>query len=90
MNLKQTIDELERQAKQYQQAADALRAIGQNGATPSASKQKGTKPAAKSSSKSGGSKSGKAKKLSTVSEETRAKISNALKDSHAAKKAAAG
>jgi hypothetical protein len=85
MNLKQTIEELEQQARQYQQAADALRAIGQNGSAPEpAPTQKAAKPANQAASKGN-----KAKKKPKVSEETRAKISQALKAAHAAKKAAA-
>jgi hypothetical protein len=81
MNLKQTIDELERQARQYQQAEDALRAIGQNGPAPAS--QKVAKPVART-----GNKANKPKKP-RFSDETRAKLSQAMKARHAAKKTAA-
>ena len=79
MNLTQTIEDLEKQARQYAQAAQTLRAIvGKSGT--------GT-----STSKSGAKRAGKkgARKKSRVSAETRAKISAALKASHAERKKAA-
>ena len=74
MNLQQTINELEQEAKKYQQAADSLRTLLNSGGQSSAS----------SNTSQGGSKSS-ASKTSNVSAATRAKISEALKARHAAK-----
>lgn len=83
MNLKQTIAELEQQAARYTEAANTLRSLQQNGNMTLASAPKVAKAASKP-----GRKPNSSKKKSKVSPETRAKISEALRASHAARKAA--
>ena len=97
MNLQQTINELEAQAAQYTEAAKNLRALLQQGTTsapasqPKAASKAASKTASKAAPKKAAAKSAKkAGKKSGVSAETRAKISEALRASHAARKAKAG
>ncbi len=82
MNLQETIAELERQAAQYSQAADALRQLMQGSASTT---KRGRKPGKTSGKKAGR----KRRKRGPVSDATRAKIAAALKRSHAARKASA-
>jgi hypothetical protein len=81
MNLQETIAELERQAAQYSQAADALRALLGEPAPAKRGRKAGTKVAGKKRGPRKGRKRG------PISEETRAKIAAALKKAHAARKA---
>lgn len=94
MDLRKTIAELEEQARQFTEAANALRALAGAEATPAkagrkvAGKKRGRKPGAKAAAKPGrkpGRKPGKA-----MSPETRAKIAAAQRAAHARRKAAAG
>ena len=87
MNLQETIAELEKQAAQYTEAANALRALLDQETTskvatpsPAAGRKAAPRKAAAKGSK-------KASKKAVVSPETRAKISEALRASHAARKA---
>ncbi len=91
MNLNQTIEELEKQAQQFTEAANTLRALqgGNQGgrATDAATTTTGggaRKGAGKKSARKSGA--GSRKKRSNVSPETRARISEALRASHARKK----
>lgn len=97
MDLKETIAQLDRQAAQFTEAANALRALlpeaGNSGAgtgtsstsqEASAPRRRGRQPGSKN--KNTGSKSGRPKKV--VSPETRAKIAAAIKASHDRRRAA--
>jgi len=88
MNLEQTIADLEKQAAQYTEAANSLRALLKAGtsAPKVASQPKVTR---KYAAKKGAGKSKKQSSKAAVSPETRAKISEALRASHAARKAQA-
>jgi hypothetical protein len=88
MNLEATIKELEGQALQYQQAADALRALLTTGSSSGGSGDLRTAPYQRVSSNRAGAKPGQGGKSSRFSDETRAKISATLKARHAALKAA--
>ena len=91
MNLEQTIADLDRQAAQYTEAANALRSLlGQGGGqAPAASKAGAGKSNAgrKASKKAGAAKKRQGSRKAAVTPETRAKISEALRASHAARKA---
>ena len=90
MNLQQTIADLEKQAAQYTDAANSLRALLQQEKTGQTTGQTTSQPkaAVKAASKKAASKGRKkASKKAAVSPETRAKISEALRASHAARKA---
>src|SRR5690606_22129461 len=104
MNLQQTIAELEKQAQQYLDAANALRALQANGAATngaahnspaasaltSADSATTTKPKQTASGKKASAKANKSTgQKRYVSPETRAKIAAAIKARHAARKAAA-
>jgi len=86
MNLEQTITDLEKQATQYTEAANSLRALLQQGKTSQPVGRHGN--SAKVASKKAPARSKKqGRKKGAVSDETRAKISQALRASHAARKA---
>ena len=90
MNLQETIAELENQAAQYTEAANTLRALLEQEATGkvAAPAKAATKTAAQKVAKGAPRKARKkAGKKAAVSPETRAKISEALRASHAARKA---
>lgn len=102
MDLKQTIAELERQAAQYTEAANALRAL-QNGGASSAPaavaeaiapvRRRGRQPKAQGAAgaKPAAKKAGKAQgQKRYVSPETRAKIAAAIKARHDQKRQARG
>lgn len=92
MNLQETIAELEKQAAQYTEAANTLRALLDQETTvaTSVSAQAGGRKSAKAAPrKAAGKGRKKAGKKAAVSPETRAKISEALRASHAARKAQA-
>ena len=86
MDLQQTIAELEKQAAQYTEAANSLRTLlQQEGASRTAGQ---SRTSAKVAPRKAAAKSSrKGSKKSPVSAETRAKISEALRASHAARKA---
>lgn len=90
MNLQETIADLEKQAAQYTQAANTLRGLlGQGGGQSRASGQSagGRKAAGKGGAAKGGARKKRQGARKAVSPETRARISQALKASHAARKA---
>lgn len=98
MNLQQTIADLEKQAQQYLDAANALRALQANGNTSNggvvASATASDDEAAPKRKQSASAKRATAKAAKNgqkryVSPETRAKIAAAIKARHAARKAAA-
>ena len=96
MDLQQTIADLEKQAAQYTEAANALRSLlpaqssGNTAASAttnkdgSAPRRRGRQPGSKN--KAIASKSGRPRKV--VSPETRAKIAAAIKASHESRRAA--
>ncbi len=89
MDINQIVAELEDQAARYAQAANALRTLLplKQPAIPAVVRQA---IAPKSAAKAANGKSGNSgKKKSTVSDETRAKISAAIKAAHERRKAAA-
>jgi hypothetical protein len=92
MDLQKTIADLEAQAAQYTEAANALRALVEksgNQAQPAAAKARpGRKAGAKQRAGKAAKKDGRSKR-GPVSEETRAKIAEAIRARHAAKKAQA-
>ena len=96
MDLRKTIAELEEQARQFTEAANALRALLGAEATPAkagrkvAGKKRGRKPGSKNAAKPGPKPGRKAGRKSGMTDETRAKIAAALKAAHARRKAAAG
>ena len=86
MNLQQSIDDLERKAAQYTEAANALRALLQNegsvqdGATGQQQAPRQSGRAAKSATKAkSGAKSGKNGSKRVISDETRARMAAAAK-----------
>lgn len=87
MDLQKTIADLDAQAAQYTEAANALRALlGNSGSQPTTAKvAAGRKAGAK---KGAGKKDGRSKR-GPVSQETRDKIAAAIKARHAEKKALA-
>ena len=90
MNLQETIAALEKQAAQYTEAANTLRQLveqegGQSAAVKTVAKS--AVAAKKSAKKPGAAKKKQGGRKSVVSAETRAKISEALRASHAARKA---
>ena len=90
MNLQETIAALEKQAAQYTEAANTLRQLVQQEGGQSVAVKAVTKaaaPAKKSAKKASAVKKKQGGRKSAVSEETRAKISEALRASHAARKA---
>lgn len=88
MNLEQTIADLENQATQYTEAANSLRALLQQEKTSQSVGRPGS--SAKTASRKAPARSKKqGRKKGAVSDETRAKISEALRASHAARKAQA-
>jgi hypothetical protein len=99
MDLQQTIDELEKQASQYAEAAETLRALlpssGQAAAAAPAETPRRGRPSqaavAEESSEGEGTKGNgrKVKKKRTMSPETRAKLSAAATARHAQRKASA-
>ncbi len=91
MDINQIVAELEDQAARYAQAANALRTLLplKEPAIPAVVRQAiAPKSAAKAASGKGKSANG-GKKKSAVSDETRAKISAAIKAAHERRKAAA-
>jgi len=90
MNLEQTIADLEKQAAQYAEAAKTLRSLlGQGSNQTAASKPTSGRSAASRTAprKAGAKKQKQGGKKAAVTAETRAKISAALRASHAARKA---
>jgi hypothetical protein len=96
MNLQQTIADLERQAAQYTEAANALRTLMQNTGSADGSAQNGIPeqeavPRRRGRKPKGGAeaKTGKKGNKRSISPETKAKIGAAMKARHEQKRQAA-
>ena len=91
MNLEQTIADLEQQAAQYTEAANTLRSLlGQGGGQAATASKAGagkSNAGRRASKKAGAAKKRQGSRKAAVSPETRAKISEALRASHAARRA---
>ena len=85
MNLKQTIADLEEQARKYTEAANNLRALLGN----DEAKKGNTAPTKRAYSRAA-KPAAPAKKKRTMSEEGRARLSANMKARHAARKAGSG